>query len=115
MERIREVLAAHEQYWRCYGGPSEEDHSLNDMNRDLIKAMNDHYGQVFVGSFNGDLIVAQYHGEIIYNFAYDFCVPNYDAELENLLQRWKEKHRASHLETIYTRIRELDGHLLIWV
>ena len=107
MERIREVLAAQERYWRCYGGPSEEDHSLNsswhtqlsaspmysarvtllssvnprirssssteltqsgnssripaqcllnDMNRDLIEAMNGHYGQVYVGSINGDLV-----------------------------------------------------------
>ena len=52
MERIREVLAAQERYWRCYGGPSEEDHSLNDMNRDLIEAMNGHYGQVSLNLFN---------------------------------------------------------------
>lgn len=50
MERIREVLAAQDRYWRFYGGPSEEDHSLNNMNRDLIEAMNGHYGQVYVGS-----------------------------------------------------------------
>lgn len=92
MERIREVLAAQERYWRCYGGPSEEDHSLNDMNRDLIEAMNGHYGQVYVGSINGDLVLAQYNGEKIYNFAYDFCVPQNDAELETLLRQWKGKH-----------------------
>ena len=95
MERIREVLAAQERYWRCYGGPSEEDHSLNDMNRDLIEAMNGHYGQVYVGSINGDLVLAQYNGEKIYNFAYDFCVPQYDAELETLLRQWKGKHMAN--------------------
>lgn len=115
MERIREVLAAQERYWRRYGGPSEEDHSLNDMNRDLIEAMNGYYGQVYVGSINGDLVLAQYNGEKIYNFAYDFCVPQYDAELETLLRQWKEKHKVCQLEAIHARIRELNGHLLIWV
>ena len=60
---------------RCYGRPSEEDHSLNDLNRDLVRAMNDYYGQVYVGSFNGDLALAQYDGGKIYNFAYDFAYP----------------------------------------
>ena len=63
MERIREVLAAQDRYWRFYGGPSEEDHSLNNMNRDLIEAMNGHYGQVYVGSINGDLVLVQYNSE----------------------------------------------------
>ena len=46
----------------------KEDHSLNDINRDLIKAMDGYYGQVYVGSINGDLVLAQYNGEKIYNF-----------------------------------------------
>ena len=62
MEHIKEALAAQERYLRCYGRPSEEDHSLNDLNRDLVRAMNDYYGQVYVGSFNGDLALAQYDG-----------------------------------------------------
>ena len=113
MERIREVLAAQDRYWRFYGGPSEEDHSLNNMNRDLIEAMNGHYGQVYVGSINGDLVLVQYNSEKIYNFAYDFCVPQYDAELETLLRQWKAKHKVCQLESIHARIRELNGHLLI--
>ena len=115
MERIKEALANQEQYLRHYGRPSEEDHSLNDMNRDLIEAMNGYYGQVYVGSINGDLVLAQYNGEKIYNFAYDFCVPQYDAELETLLRQWKGKHKVCQLEAIHVRIRELNGHLLIWV
>ena len=54
MERIKEALANQERYLRHYGRPSEEDHSLNDMNRDLIEAMNGYYGQV--GSINGELV-----------------------------------------------------------
>lgn len=115
MDRIKEVLAAQELYLQYYGCPSEEDYSLNDTNRDLIEAMNDRYGQVYVGTFNGELVLAQYTSGKIYNFAYDFCVPSYDAELEALLRQWKENHKVCHLEAIYARIRELDGHLLIWV
>ena len=115
MERIREVLAAQERYWRCYGGPSEEDHSLNNMNRDLIEAMNGYYGQVYVGSIMVILFWHNTNGEKIYNFAYDFCVPQYDAELETLLRQWKAKHKVCQLESIHARIRELNGHLLIWV
>ena len=115
MERIKEALADQERYLRCYGRPSEEDHALNDMNRDLIEAMNSYYGKVYVGSINGDLVLAQYTGEKIYNFAYDFCVPHHDTELEDLLRQWKEEHEVCQLEAIYARIRELDGHLLIWV
>ena len=115
MEHIKEALAAQERYLRCYGRPSEEDHSLNDLNRDLVRAMNDYYGQVYVGSFNGDLAMAQYDGGKIYNFAYDFCVPSYDEQLDALLRQWKEGHKVCQLEEIYAQIRKLDGHLLLWV
>lgn len=83
--------------------------------RDLIEAMNSYYGKVYVGSINGDLVLAQYTGEKIYSFAYDFCVPDHDAELEILLWQWKEEHKVCQLEAIYARIRKLDGHLLIRV
>lgn len=115
MERIKEALALQEQYLRHYGCPSEEDHTLNDINRDLIQAMNSHYGQVYVGSFNGNIALTQYDGQTIYNFAYDFCVPAYDERLDALLRHWKEEHRVCHLDAAYKCIRALDGHLLIWV
>lgn len=115
MKSLNEVLAAQEAYFRYCIRPSEDDHALNDLNRDLIEAMNSHYGQVFVGSFNGDLVLVQYTGEKIYNFAYDFCLPNNDAELEALLRQWKTEHKVRYLEAIYKRIRELNGHLLVWV
>ena len=95
MEHIKEALAAQERYLRCYGRPSEEDHSLNDLNRDLA--------------------LAQYDGGKIYNFAYDFCVPSYDEQLDALLRQWKEGHKVCQLEEIYAQIRKLDGHLLLWV
>ena len=115
MEKIKEALASQEQYLRCYGRPSEEDHALNDINRDLIQAMNDYYGQVYVGSINGDLALAQYDGGKIYNFAYDFCVPSYDEQLDTLLRQWKEDHKIRQLDAIYERIQMPEGHLLIWV
>ncbi len=115
VEKIKEALTSQEQYLRRYGRPSEEDHALNDINRDLIQAMNDCYGQVYVGSINGDLALAQYDGGTIYNFAYDFCVPSYDEQLDTLLRQWKEGHKVCQLDAIYERIRILEGHLLIWV
>ena len=82
----------------------KEDHSLNDINRDLIKAMDGYYGQVYVGSINGPAGLVKYNGEKIYN-----------AELETLLRQWKEQNNVCRLDAIYERIRELDGHLLLWV
>lgn len=115
MEKIKEALTSQEQYLRCYGRPSEEDHSLNDMNRDLIQAMNDYYGQVYVGCINGNLTLTKYDGGKIYNSAYDFCVSSFDEQLDTLLRKWKEDRKVCQLEAIYERIRILEGHLLIWV
>ena len=115
MEHIKAALAAQEQYLRIYGRPSEEDHSLNDINRDLIKAMDGYYGQVYVGSINGPAGLVKYNGEKIYNFAYDFCVPSYDAELETLLRQWKEQNNVCRLDAIYERIRAINGYILLWV
>ena len=88
---------------------------MNDANRDLIRAMGDYYGKVYVGSINGAVSLAQYSGEKIYNFAYDFCVPGYDGQLDALLQQWKGSHDIRQLDAIYERIRVLDGHILLWV
>lgn len=115
MEQIKAVLAAQNQYLQCYGHPSEEDHSLNDINRALIEAMNQYYGQVYVGSINGHTALIQYDGRKIYNFQYDFCVANYDSELDKLLQHWKKEHCIDKLKAIYARIQVLGGHLLLWV
>lgn len=115
MEEIRKALAAQEQYLRCYGRPTEADFSLNDINRDLIRAMKDYYGQVSVGSFNDDTILAQYDGQKIYNSAYDFCVPGYDEQLEMLLRQWRADHKICQLNAIQERIQALNGQLLLWV
>lgn len=114
-EQIKEALASQEHYLRYYGRPSEEDHSLNDINRDLIQAMRACYGQVYVGSINGNLALTQYDGGEICNFAYDFCVPSYDEQLDMLLRQWKKDYKISQLNAIHKRISMLKGHLLIWV
>lgn len=111
MEQIKAVLAAQNQYLQCYGHPSEEDHSLNDINRALIEAMNQYCGQVYVGSINGHTALIQYDGRKIYNFQYDFCVANYDSELDKLLQHWKKEHCVDQLNAIYEQLQVLDGHL----
>lgn len=115
MNSVKDVLASQLRYLMCYGRPSEEDHSLNDINIDLILAMNNCYGHVFVGSFNGDISLVMYDGQKIYTSAYDFCVPDYDEQLDALLHQWKTASKRCHLEAIYERIRTLNGHLLLWV
>lgn len=116
MEHIEEILADQELYLRCYGWPSEEDHSLNDMNRDLIIAMHNHYGHVYVGSINGGTGLLQYHpGKKIYNSDYNFCVPGYDERLDALLRLWREEHNVHHLDAIHERVRAIKGHILLWV
>ena len=115
MEHIEVALAAQNQYLRHYGCPSEEDHSLNDTNRALIEAMNQYYGQVYVGSINGPSALVQYDGGKIYNFQYDFCVANYDPELDKLLEQWKQNHIINQLNAMYARMKALGGHLLHWV
>lgn len=116
MKQIEEILAAQAQYLMCYGRPCEEDHSLNDMNRNLIIAMNDYYGRVYVASINGGTGLLQYNpSKTIYNSACDFCVPDYDGRLDNLLRLWSERHNVNHLSEIYERIRMMGGHILLWV
>ena len=113
--KIQEILDAQTKYMIRYGGPSEEDHSLNDSNIALILAMSECYGQVYVGTFNGDISLVKYEGEKICTAMYDFCVPDYDEQLESLLRQWKTTLSVSVLESINERIRSLNGHTLIWV
>ena len=116
MEHIKKILGNQELYLRYYGRPNEENHSLNDMNRDLIIAMHNYYGHVYVASINGGTGLLQYDpGKKIYNSEYNICVPDYDAQLDDLLRLWEEEHNTDHLEAIYARLRAISGHLLLWV
>lgn len=107
--------------------PPEAHHDLNESNRRLIRTMHDAYGQAWLGKINlytdqdRIRIMWQYDPAILVcNFEAGFVVPQYDAELERLVQ---ERDRADYegtskdaerLEVIMNRLHEIGGHHLIW-
>ncbi len=114
---VQRALDAQNLYLLRWGRPTESDHSINDINRELIQAMADENdGQVYLGSFHGDTGLYPYDGGVVRNFQCDFCVPAADQELEELLLQCRSCGWSSAaLNRVHARIEELGGHLLLWV
>lgn len=114
---VQRALDAQNLYLLRWGRPTESDHSLNDINRELIQAMADENdGQVYLGSFHGDTGLYPYDGGVVQNFQCDFCVPAADQELEELLKQYRScSWSSAAISRVHARIEELGGHLLLWV
>lgn len=120
MLTIEEAKAAEQAYLQCWGRPNEADHSLNDISRELIRALAAaHGGEAYLGAFRGTGGLVRYQGQDVKNFQYDFCVPTNDIVLGELLQcRAQERPALTHsclFDLMYERVALLGGHWLLWV
>ena len=117
------------QYLLSAGGPlgvKEADETYNDLNRNIIADMKAKYGSAFLGqiNFDGEMraeivngsksVYTPYTGQKLYNFCCNFCVPEQDPVLEEMIRRWNNPEVFQDIEEITDRIKELNGVSLIW-
>lgn len=108
-------------------GVSEFDKSINDISREIIFAMKQEKGTCFLGKINlygeereKDYKLIEFKGQKICNFSYEFCLPCYDSELENMInKRDKAEYEGTDKDfvmvtAITERIHKLGGRNLFW-
>ena len=131
MSTLKELTQQQHQHIKNIGGYisiKEADNINNDLNRKQIQRFLIENGNCYLGKVNyhGDerkdilngekSIYKQYNNEdMVYNFGCDFCVPEQDTELENLIKRWnKGGEDYLILDIITDRIESLKGINFIW-
>lgn len=99
---------------------------LNDYNRQIVSAIRSENEHCYIGriSFYGkekqDVIAGRrsiyttYVGQYICDFSYDFCVPNQDKPLEEMIQQWNRGGSANLLIWIINRIDSIGGYHMVW-
>jgi len=105
---------------------SEFDMSINDISRAKIEAMKKEYGSCWIGKINlygeerNKPKLTEWTGQKIYNFDCSFCIPCYDKELEDMIdKRDKSKYTGTKndmavIKQIGDRIDALNGLNLFW-
>lgn len=110
-------------------GVRESDDTNNDFNREVITAMKQIHGQLYLGSVNyygkqreqicaeTESVYEEYTGQQIFNFHCSFAVPVKDEFLEEMIREWNRGTGAlqgKSVEQIMERISELGGEHFIW-
>lgn len=131
---IRFAFAKKQQssYLWATGGPlelREADATYNDWNREMIDALRQRHGKVYLGRINyydekrdevaaGGNIYEEYTGESVYNFCCDYAVPVQDEELQKLVQAWNGCNSlpmpSDIIDKIFERVEKIGGTHLIW-
>ena len=113
----RKVLQEQYRYLLTWGRPDERDHSINEINRALIQAVAKDHGCAYLGSLRNGPDLILYDGGTVDNFQYDFCMPQSDPELSELLARYyaDERRPAALLTEILDHVQTYGGQLLNWV
>lgn len=132
--RIRLALLKKRQYGyvRSIGGWHaliESDSTNNGLNREIIAAMKQIHGLLYLGSVNyysgqserirtgEESVYEEYAGQEIYDFHCDFAVPVRDEVLEEMIRAWNRgtgPHPAELVDRIMARINELGGEHFVW-
>lgn len=111
--KVQDILAYIEIYIRMDDYPVAERMPMNDLNRELIKAMTEEQGSpIYLGTFYSDELVP-YTGQTVYNFQYNFCLPVKSEPLQKLLRDGLDK--ATTFDKFYQLLHDLGGHVLFWV
>ena len=111
--KVQDILAYIEIYIRMGDYPIVERMPMNDLNRELIKAMTEEQGSpVYLGTFYSDELVP-YTGQTVYNFQYNFCLPVKSEPLQKLLRDGLDN--AATFDKFYQLLHDLGGHVLFWV
>lgn len=114
-------------YLNINQGVNEFDKSINDISREMIFAMKQEKGTCFLGKINlygeeskEEYKLVEFTGQQIFNFSYEFCLPCYDTELENMIRERDEAEYDSYekdfarVTAITERIYKLGGRNLFW-
>lgn len=95
--------------------PQELESGMNDINMELIAAIQKKHGSAFLGRINHeDSGLTEYTGQSIEGF--DFCIPTKSPELEQLLKAFYSSGKVPNLHLlnkIYTTIDKQGGHQLL--
>jgi hypothetical protein len=108
------------------GWPSEANETINNASRAVVLAMFADHGAAWLGKINrarderSGAPVWAWDGGLVYNFAADFVVPAFDAELARLiLEREAAVYTsvaddAPRVYAILERVKAIGGLLLFW-
>lgn len=120
---LQEIIKKENEYFKRYGGPTEADFAINDIQREKIRAYHRMHPNTLVGLINKHgrkNFLQVYQGEKVLNFEWDFIIPQYDAELLKLLTEREQapytgtKEDAVRIDKIYERIKQSGGLYLYW-
>ena len=97
----------------------EANELCNQYARVLIRTMrNENNGVCWLGKFNpdfGEHGLQKYTHGMIHNFACDLVLPEFDIEIDRMLQKYQMYPEKIHLiEKIRSRVEELRGHWVYW-
>lgn len=100
-------------------GVMESSDDLNEANQQVVLAMQEAYGSVYLGKMNPSSNTTYgalecYRGQPLYNSCCDFCVPAYSEELEEAIHRWNKTGSVRALNKIYKIVERLHGIILVW-
>jgi hypothetical protein len=118
------VLKKEGEYFKMHGGLTEFDMSINQIQRDKIAAYWKLHPNAHVGLVNRHdrtkNFMQKYNGEKVYNFQWEFIIPQHDTELLKLLLAREQapytgtKEDIERLKPIWARIEQLGGLYLVW-
>ena len=97
----------------------EGDRIQNALARALIRKMReDGLGKCYLGRYNRNdhdpYGLQEYRHGMIYNFQYNFVIPEFDPAIHEWLLEYQRHGRLSILEKIGDRIHELNGYPIFW-
>lgn len=97
----------------------EANELCNQYARVLIRTMrNENNGICWLGKFNsdfGEYGLHKYTHGMVHNFACDLVLPEFDIEIDRMLQEYQMYPEKIHLiEKIRNRVEELRGHPIYW-
>lgn len=122
---LQAILKKEGEYVKQHGGLTEADFSINDIQREKITAYQKQHPNMHVGLINRHdrtrNFLQKYAGEKVYNFGWDFIIPQHDTELLKLLLAREQaaytgtKEDVERLKPIWAKIEQLGGLYLLWV
>jgi hypothetical protein len=124
MKNLSELKNIENDFIRSHGGIlniTEFDQKQNTISRNKIRAFKSEYGTCFLGKINRFEGLKEYTGGMVYNFEYDFCIPEYDNKLVEMIENYNNpkplnsKVIMNEINHIFNRIEKLNGITFRWV
>ena len=115
MRTLKELNYIEHLFITNHGGVSgitEFDQEQNTISRNKIRAYKNEFGICYLGKIS-EPILEEYISGIVYNFEYDFAIPEYNNEIRKMIKEYKYDEKL--YKDIYNKIEELNGIFLRWV